>query len=45
MKQKEKNTPIDRPALFEVPAYSAIMAVSRLTESIQPIRPVTGYYL
>jgi hypothetical protein len=39
--QKEKNTPIDSPAWFVVPANSAIMAVSKHTESMQPVRPVT----
>jgi hypothetical protein len=43
MKQNEKKTPIERPAWFVVPAYSAIMAVSRHTESMHPVSPVTVF--
>jgi hypothetical protein len=41
MKQKEKNTPIDKPALLVVSAKLAIMAVSQHTDSMHPISPVT----
>jgi hypothetical protein len=41
MKQNEKNVPIPSPALFVVPAYNAIMIVSNITDSIQPMSPPT----
>jgi hypothetical protein len=42
MKQNEKKTPIERPALLVVPAYSAIIAVSKQTDSMHPVSPATG---
>jgi len=41
MKQNEKKTPIERPALLSVPANCAIMAVSKHREIMQPDNPVT----